>query len=81
MSSAELDITSPYRTLPISYLVQTARDFDCSIFVFSVASWINVKDYEAIKKGFEPSEKGLLFYFNGNDVKEAERRIQCIFTP
>ncbi|MEY8337663.1 HPr family phosphocarrier protein [Lachnospiraceae bacterium 62-35] len=75
----QLDITAPYRTPPISYLIRTARDFSCTILIQSVSSVIDVKDYEAMKKHFKPDGKRLIFYLNGVDEQEAKRRIHCIF--
>ena len=61
-----------FRPIPISYLIQTANQFDCDIFVTSA----NVKQYDEVKNlrmtGF------LTFYFKGSDELEAEDRIQKI---
>ena len=56
-----------FRPIPISYLIQTANQFDCDIYV---------KRYDEVKNfrmtGF------LTFYFKGSDELEAEDRIQSI---
>ena len=75
----EFDIMAPYRPLPISYLIQTARYFCCTIHIQSAGSTIDVKDYEAMQQNFEPDGKRLIFYLSGTDEREAEQRIRCIF--
>ena len=77
MLAKQLNITAPYRTLPISYLIQSARYFSCTIQ--SADSTIDVKDYDAMQKRFEPDGKRLIFYLSGSDEKEAAQRIRCIF--
>ncbi|HJA70041.1 MAG TPA: HPr family phosphocarrier protein [Candidatus Lachnoclostridium stercoravium] len=79
MLAKQLNITAPYRTLPISYLIQTARYFSCTIQIQSADSTIDVKDYDAMQKRFEPDGKRLIFYLSGSDEKEAAQRIRCIF--
>ena len=65
-----------FRPIPISYLIQTANQFDCDIFVTSDKHTANVKQYDEVKNlrmtGF------LTFYFKGSDETEAEDRIQKI---
>lgn len=50
-----------FRPIPISYLIQTANQFDCDIFVTSDKYTANVKQYDEVKNlrmtGF------LTFYF------------------
>ena len=62
--------------IPISYLIQTANQFDCDIFVTSDKYTANVKQYDEVKNlrmtGF------LTFYFKGSDETEAEDRIHRI---
>ncbi|RGY97728.1 HPr family phosphocarrier protein [Clostridium sp. AM58-1XD] len=79
MLTKQLDIMAPYRPLPISYLIQTARDFSCTILIQSVSTTIDVKDYDAMQKDFEPDGKRLIFYLSGCDEREAERKISRIF--
>ena len=59
-----------------SYLIQTANQFDCDIYVTSDKTTANVKRYDEVKNfrmtGF------LTFYFKGSDESEAEDRIQSI---
>lgn len=65
-----------FRPIPISYLIQTANQFDCDIYVTSDKTTANVKRYDEVKNlrmtGF------LTFCFKGSDEMEAEDRIQSI---
>lgn len=65
-----------FKAIPISYLIQTANQFDCDIYVTSDKTTANVKRYDEVKNfrmtGF------LTFYFKGSDESEAEDRIQSI---
>ena len=65
-----------FRPIPISYLIQTANQFDCDIYVTSDKTTANIKRYDEVKNfrmtGF------LTFYFKGSDELEAEDRIQSI---
>ena len=54
MQAKQIDILAPYRTLPISYLVRTANQFTCDIYIQGDAAKINVKDYEAMQTGLQP---------------------------
>ena len=58
-----------FRPIPISYLIQTANQFDCDIYVTSDKTTANVKRYDEVKNfrmtGF------LTFYFKGSDESEA----------
>ena len=38
-----------FRPIPISYLIQTANQFDCDIFVTSDKHTANVKQYDEVK--------------------------------
>ena len=62
--------------IPISYLVQTANQFVCDIYVKSDKGGDNVKRYDEMKS---LNILGLLtFYFKGSDENEAEDRIYRI---
>ena len=65
-----------FHPIPISYLIQTANQFDCDIFVTCDKGRANVKQYDEMKNvnmgGF------LTFYFKGSDETEAEDRIHTI---
>lgn len=66
------------RPISISYLIQTANQFDCDIYVVSSKESANVKDYDEIKK-FKMNMSPLFFYFKGSDEGEAGDRIQRLF--
>ena len=38
-----------FRPIPISYLIQTANQFDCDIFVTSDKHTANVKQYDEVR--------------------------------
>lgn len=65
-----------FKTIPISYLIQTANQFECDIYVTSDKHTANAKRYDEMKMlrmgGF------LTFIFKGSDEAEAENRIQRI---
>lgn len=67
------------RPMPISYLIQTANQFHCDIYVMNNAGSANVKNYDEIKK-FRMCGSPLTFYFKGSDEGAAGDRIQSIFT-
>ncbi|MFQ9712119.1 MAG: HPr family phosphocarrier protein [Enterocloster sp.] len=62
--------------IPISYLIQTANQFDCDIFVTNDNTTANLKRYDEMKRlnmwGF------LTFCFKGSDENAAESRIHTI---
>ena len=65
-----------FNPIPISYLIQTANQFDCDIFVTNESTTANMKDYDEMKRlnmcGF------LTFCFKGSDENAAENRIHTI---
>lgn len=67
------------RPISISYLIQTANQFDCDIYMMSNRESANVKNYDEIKK-FKMNMSPLIFYFKGSDEEEAGDRIQRLFT-
>ena len=77
MVTRRLDIRKrALNPIPISYLIQTANQFDCDIFVSSEQKMANVKHYDEMKR---IQICGLLtFYFKGTDETEAESRIHTI---
>ena len=78
MRQVDLRMTAP-RPFPISYLIQTANQFACDIFVTSEAETANVKSYDEIKR-IRMCAGPLTFYFKGSDEGEAGDRIQRFFT-
>ena len=67
------------RPISISYLIQTANQFDCEIYMMSSRESANVKNYDDMKK-VKMNMSPLVFYFKGSDEEEAGDRIQRIFT-
>ncbi len=65
-----------FRTIPISYLIQTANQFQCEIYVQGDGQTANVKRYDEIKK-FRINQV-FTFYFQGRDECEAQNRIERI---
>ena len=77
MLTRELDSRGMvFRPIPISYLIQTANQFDCEIFVKSDTHTANVKHYDEMKN--VRMRSFLTFYFKGSDELEAEDRIHRI---
>lgn len=68
----------PPRPIPISYLIQTANQFRCDIYVTNDAETANAKNYDEIMK-LKMCGSPLTFYFKGSDEGEAGDRIQRIF--
>ena len=68
------------RPISISYLIQTANQFDCDIYVMSGSKEsANVKNYDEVKK-FKMNISPLFFYFKGSDEGAARDRIGSLFT-
>lgn len=65
-----------FRTIPISYLIQTANQFQCDIYVQEDGQTANVKNYDEIKR-FRLNTF-LIFYFRGSDEAAAQDRINRI---
>ena len=76
-----MDIRQRCRPIPLSVLITTANSCDCDIFVEYEASRVNVKDYDEMIRGFDTHEQVLMFFFNGIDEMNAEKRIARLFTP
>ena len=65
-----------FQTIPISYLIQTANQFQCEIYVRDRGQRVNVKRYEEMKN--LKTDGFLTFYFKGSDEREAQARIRRI---
>lgn len=76
-----MDIRQRYHPIPLTVLITTANSCDCDIFVEYEASRVNVKDYDEMIRCFDTHEKTQLFFFNGIDEKNAEKRITRLFSP
>lgn len=76
-----MDIRQRYHPIPLTVLITTANSCDCDIFIEYEASRVNVKDYDEMIRCFDTHEKTQLFFFNGIDEKNAEKRITRLFSP
>lgn len=77
MLARELDCRERgFKPVPISYLVQTANQFHCDIFVSSDRKTANVKNYDEMKN--LKLRDFVTFYFRGSDELEAKNRILMI---
>lgn len=65
--------------LPISAVIQAANRFGCDIYIVLEGERINVKCYEEIQKGIQMQKRELVFYFDGADEEEADRRFRRLF--
>lgn len=79
MLAKQVDISAPYRPLPISYLICTARQFSCDIFLQGITALINVKDYNDMMNNRLDTQGNLTFYLHGEDENDAGQRITQIF--
>ena len=76
-----MDIRQRCHPIPLSVLITTANSCDCDIFIEYEASRVNVKDYDEMIRCFDTHEQVLMFFFNGIDEMNAEKRIARLFTP
>lgn len=65
--------------LPISAVIQAANLFGCDIYIKAEQKRINVKDYEELQRGIQPQRRNLIFYFDGADEREADRKFRILF--
>lgn len=65
--------------LPISAVIQAANLFGCDIYIKAEQKRINVKDYEELQRGIQPQRRDLIFYFDGADEREADRKFRILF--
>lgn len=79
MRTKQVDIFKRYSPIPIAVLIRAANCFDCDIYIANGTSMVNVKNYDEMKKDLVTQDRNLLFYFNGKDEKDAERRIIMLF--
>lgn len=64
---------------PISFLINTANDFDCDIYIQCEENHVNVKSYDEMQRNLRPRNQTLMFYFNGADEQAAQQKIERIF--
>ena len=65
--------------MPISAVIQAANLFGCDIYIKAEQKRINVKDYEELQRGIQPQRRNLIFYFDGADEREADRKFRILF--
>ena len=66
-----------FRPIPISYLIQTANQFDCDIYVTSDKTTANIKRYDEVKKSMsavESQRKQMLSYAELQKQKTGEQK-------
>jgi phosphotransferase system HPr-like phosphotransfer protein len=74
MLSRQIDLrVHALNPIPISYLVQTANEFVCEIYVISDRGAANLKSYNELKN--LDTLGNVTFCFEGSDESEAEDRI------
>ena len=65
--------------MPISFLIHTAKAFDCDIYLRYEDKQVNVKSYDELIRGMPQCTKSVMFFFNGVDEQAAEQKIERIF--
>lgn len=70
---------SSVRPLPISYIIRTAQQCSCDVFVQGMGVKINAKDYDQMKRDWKPQGNRLVFFLNGVDEVAAGDRLQKAF--
>lgn len=78
MISRQIDTRKRRTPVPLSFLICTANDFDCDIYIESDSGHINVKNYDEMLRDLRTRDKFLLFLFDGIDEQAAGRKIQWI---
>lgn len=81
MRIINVDIQLRFTPIPLALLINTANAFDCDIYIDYGLARVNVKDYDAMKKGLNTQSRNLQFEFDGTDEKAAEGRIEMLFQP
>lgn len=80
MISQEINTCGRYTPMPLSFLINAANSFDCDIFIQSEGRHrVNVKSYDEMIRNLSTRTKSLLFFFNGADEADAQKRIERIF--
>lgn len=77
----QIDTTRRYSPVPISFLINAAKAFECDIFIKMNDNLINVKRYDEMLCNLITCSKLLLFSFNGSDELAAHQRFEQIFEP
>lgn len=58
---------SSVRPLPISYIIRVAQQCSCEVYIQGIGMQINAKDYNEMKRDWNPQGNRLVFYLNGAD--------------
>ncbi|WP_304976373.1 HPr family phosphocarrier protein [uncultured Ligilactobacillus sp.] len=80
MISRKINTCNRYTPVPISFLIHTARAFDCDIYIRCNDKQVNVKSYDEMIRDLSSARtKSLVFFFNGSDELAAQQKIERIF--
>lgn len=79
MISRQIDTCRRSTPVPISFLIHTARTFDCDIYIRCNNKKVNVKSYDEMIRDMSARAKSLVFFFNGSDELAAQQKIERIF--
>ena len=64
------------RPLPISYIIRIAQQCSCEVYIQDTDMRINAKDYNQMKRDWNPQGNRLVFYFNGADEAAAGDKLK-----
>lgn len=78
MLAQHIDVTtrSLVRPLPISYIIQTAQQCSCDVYIQGMGTKINAKDYNQMKREWNPQGNRLVFFLNGADEAAAGDKLK-----
>lgn len=79
MICRQIDTRKRYTPVPISFLICSAKNFDCDIHVQCGKSHVDVKNYDDMIRNLKTSGRPLMFFFNGRDEIAAQKKIERIF--
>ncbi len=66
------------RPLPISYIIRIAQQFTCDVYIQDMDMRINAKDYDQMKRDWNPQGNRLVFYLNGADEVAAGDKLKKV---
>lgn len=77
MLAKQVNITArSARPLPISYIIRMAQQFSCDVYIQDMGVRINAKDYNEMKRDWNPQGNRLVFYLNGADEVAAGDKLK-----
>ncbi|HIQ73570.1 MAG TPA: HPr family phosphocarrier protein [Candidatus Cottocaccamicrobium excrementipullorum] len=77
MLAKQIDIAArSARPLPISYIIRMAQQFSCEVYIQDKSMRINAKDYNEMKRDWNPQGNRLVFYLNGADEVAAGDKLK-----